>query len=253
MNIIKEDISTYKSRRLGDWESNADSWLNYVSQDTFREYLTNIIIKRLLLYHNNGVQVEKLLDLGCGDGSFLRQLCKYDEFSKLTGLDYCRRLLDLAGSLSSNRIEYIKADFEDLTQPLYNEFNVATSIFSFMEAINLERCFEFLSKTLAKNGLGVVVTLDPTNEIYKFYNQKSSSTKTQLIYVEDNLVISSHFNINRHPSPKPYYRVLHSLDRYLLSAQAVNLRFIDLLVAYDATGNYSFEKTKAIVIFFQKT
>ncbi|CAP22904.1 Protein CBG01728 [Caenorhabditis briggsae] len=142
----------------------------------------NRIIKYLI--DSKTAKNSEILDLGCGNGSVLRKL-RSKRFSRLTGVDYCQKAVDLSNAASKaekeedNEEGMIDIEFEqlDITAPrpdfLSLQFDVvldkgtwdAMSL-SEERGDRLKAYTDLLDKVLNKNGRFVVFSCNFTlNEL----------------------------------------------------------------------------------------
>lgn len=101
-----------RSRGERAWDDNARAWFAYVnsSADWSRRYLIEPGLKRLL----GDVRGVRILDAGCGDGHFSRQLARRG--ARVTGVDYSARLIEIARSEEERRPRGIRYEVGDVTR-----------------------------------------------------------------------------------------------------------------------------------------
>jgi 2-polyprenyl-3-methyl-5-hydroxy-6-metoxy-1,4-benzoquinol methylase len=157
------------------WDETADWWSKHLKEDKNRHAEVFPTTSRLL-GHVSDLEV---LDAGCGEGSFTRQLA--DQGARVTGIDFCR-LLDFAQNeeLSSPRgIRYIKADL--LTLPkLGATFDRIVCNMVLHCLPSSEPLFAVFSDVLKPNGKLVISDLHPAT--FSHYSQAWTSCK----HVENN-------------------------------------------------------------------
>jgi len=139
-----------------------------------------------------------LVDVGCGDGFFLKKLCEKYPSKELAGVDLCERaisfarLLNNVGDNGKGNVEFLCQDIAH--EPLAREFDIATSI-HVLEHIPPESLDDFLAATwkMIKEG-GKFIVLVPSTNI-----SKKRSTRHYQHFDEQSLtdLLSKHFKVER--------------------------------------------------------
>ena len=105
---------------------------------------------------------KSILDIGCGNGSFLKYLLKDFKDIDLVGID-----LSKAANFEE-KINYIVGDF--LTKNFNRKFDVLVSlaVIEHLDDINgfVKKCYEILNK----NGIAYVMTLNESSILYQLSN-----------------------------------------------------------------------------------
>ena len=121
---------------------------------------------------------KSLLDVGCGDGRFLREVARESSYSEkiLMGIDYSDKAIALAKAMNQN-IEYKCLNI--MTSNLKQKYDVATMV-EVLEHIPLNEVKEFLSavaRNLEKEGL-ILLTVPHKNRKLqeKHYQHFTSET-----------------------------------------------------------------------------
>ena len=102
---------------------------------------------------------EHCLDLCCGTGDIAREVLRQYPSSKVTGLDFSKKMLNIAKSKSSNNseIQYLLGDAMEIPFPDTN-FDAVTIGYGLRNVPNLNGCLQEILRVLKPGG--VLVSLD---------------------------------------------------------------------------------------------
>ena len=102
---------------------------------------------------------EHCLDLCCGTGDIAREVLRQYPASKVTGLDFSQKMLNIAKSKSSNNsgIQYLLGDAMEIPFPDTN-FDAVTIGYGLRNVPNLNGCLQEILRVLKPGG--VLVSLD---------------------------------------------------------------------------------------------
>lgn len=100
----------------------------------------------------------KILDVGCGTGTFARAFS--DAGAEVVGVDLGKELIEIAKKKSSN-IEYLVASADKLSMVTDSNFDVTTIVLAIQNMKNLDKVLEEVSKKLKKDGRLVLVINHP--------------------------------------------------------------------------------------------
>lgn len=108
------------------------------------------------------VEFSSLIDIGCGDGRFLREVADREADANLLGIDYSRRAIDLANALNP-AIEFRCHDILD-DGPV-SEHDVATliEVLEHVPPKNVDAFIGGVTDSLASNGVAIL-TVPHTNK-----------------------------------------------------------------------------------------
>ena len=154
---------------LPDVNNNDFTWWPY--WDWGYKYLSGIAV---ILSELEVINFSSLLDMGCGDGRFLRELRRHYNDTKLLGIDYSGKAIRLANSMNPH-IEYKQGDINSMS--LSEKFDVVTLI-EVLEHIPPDQMNSFikaLSNTIGASGI-LLVTVPHKNQklIEKHYQHFDS-------------------------------------------------------------------------------
>jgi SAM-dependent methyltransferase len=179
----------FKQRRLEQWDLLLPSWMEYIQEDNFHN-IVHQEVKKAVLEHLDRVRTPhpSLIDLGCGHGHFLNWVIKVQtegeervNWSRLVGLDFCARAVDLAKNGNPYNLPRIACFRADLELPLetrtvypLRDFSVATASFLFDEVEDLSACFASAASVLIRGGHLVAALLDTDRERERYRQEVES-------------------------------------------------------------------------------
>jgi SAM-dependent methyltransferase len=137
------------------------------------KYLTGI---EVVLGELKGRQCNSLIDVGCGDGRFLREVAKAGVKASLLGVDYSERAIRIAQSLNPG-IEYRSLDIT--SSDLHQSFDVVTlvEVLEHIPTDSINGFVEGLSRLMHEHSI-LIVTVPHKNEpvIAKHYQHFDSAS-----------------------------------------------------------------------------
>ncbi|MBI5700788.1 class I SAM-dependent methyltransferase [Candidatus Saganbacteria bacterium] len=149
-----------KTGKDTSWNKSA-SWYDSLVGEKGSDYHQNVIIPnalKLLKPQKN----EKIIDIGCGQGVFCREL--HTLGIKVLGIDASKNLID-AAKKRSPEIKYLVASAQNLNMFENKSFDAATSI---MAMQNMDLLFEVIhemSRVIKVNGRALIVISHPAFRI----------------------------------------------------------------------------------------
>ncbi len=141
------------------------------------DYLNNKIVE-----HNPDASV---IDVGCGDGAFLKFLKKSSPKLKFTGVDY-------HNNISSERIKYYKGDIFDIH--FEEKFDVVVNLAVIEHVWDVHGFIQKVSSLCQTDGLIMTMTVNDQSLIYKvsrLANKLGSNSAYQRLYEKHHL---NHFS-----------------------------------------------------------
>jgi ubiquinone/menaquinone biosynthesis C-methylase UbiE len=109
---------------------------------------------------------EKVLDLGCGQGFFSRQLVQQKNLNlEVTGVDKSAQLIALAKQRGAQGINYMAGDATNLSFLKDKVFDKIICILAIQNMDPLKNVFEGCNQHLKKGGLLVIITTHPAFRI----------------------------------------------------------------------------------------
>lgn len=139
------------------WDQAASAWSSYVDRkdDLPREYLIKPTLYKML----GDVTGLKILDAGCGEGDYCRELSK--KGAKVSGLDISPRLISEA-KRKKQGIQYDIGSFTNM-QTLYpaQSFDRLISVMTLMDSPDLNQAFREFHRVLKDDGKAVLVVKHP--------------------------------------------------------------------------------------------
>jgi 2-polyprenyl-3-methyl-5-hydroxy-6-metoxy-1,4-benzoquinol methylase len=160
-NLGRSTASVSQAR--GGWDSAALDWDKFV--ETGADYHRWRLHGRALLSAVGLVDGLKVLDLGCGQGWFSRQLARRG--ARVTGLDWSPKMIAMARSHEKRRplgINYLRGDASRMTGRFPGEsFDLVTSCMAFMDMPRIDKVLGCVSRLLRAKGRLVFSVSHPVN------------------------------------------------------------------------------------------
>jgi ubiquinone/menaquinone biosynthesis C-methylase UbiE len=137
-------------------------WYNRLLEegdDTYQEKLIKPNLIRIL----SPKPGEEILDVGCGQGFFARELGKCG--AKVVGIDIAGELIKLAKQQSGKNENYLVLSAEKMTSLSSGRFNAAVCVLALQNIKNLQAAISEISRVLKPGGRLVLVLNHPTFRI----------------------------------------------------------------------------------------
>jgi 2-polyprenyl-3-methyl-5-hydroxy-6-metoxy-1,4-benzoquinol methylase len=154
---IQEAIYTYPYHYIAQCQNGRFSQVQYWPWGFIYLGVIDVVYDQL-----KRLSFDSLIDVGCGDGRFLREMAKRYPNVKLLGIDYSERAIQFAKSMNPS-LNFKTSNI--ISEPLRDRFDVATSI-EVLEHIPPEQvpCFlEAIANILHQDG-SFVLTVPHTNK-----------------------------------------------------------------------------------------
>jgi 2-polyprenyl-3-methyl-5-hydroxy-6-metoxy-1,4-benzoquinol methylase len=158
----------YRKAILSSWQANAQNWIATIDNNEVesRFLVTNdAIITTILNY-----QLQKILDLGCGEGWLSRSL--RDKGIEAYGTDAIKELIETA--IEKDTSFYFQYSYEEIItgkHQLPSDFDAAVINFALLDEETTEKLIHYLPFLLKENGLVFIQILHPLviayNDDYK--------------------------------------------------------------------------------------
>lgn len=148
----------------------------------FYDEIYNILIDFIPFSKNEPI---KILDIGCGTGTFVKILKEVFPDSKVTGLDFSKNMIEIAKEKLDeykNDINFLVGDFNKLN--IYRQFDLIVSSFALHHIpsdIEKLRLYKNIFAALNTNGvfLNADIVLGSNNYIRSLYEKKWKEHVTQ--------------------------------------------------------------------------
>jgi SAM-dependent methyltransferase len=236
-----------KLRLRKQWDRNAASWAVYAETDLAR----NLLMQRLLeCTAKASPRPNRIIDFGCGEGSFCRLMTTRFPAAEVVGLDMSKAMLDIAIARSEN-IEYVQHDFEDpLGISFEGKFDLISAMFCLFESFSLEDAFRNASKLLNEGGRMVFAVTDPFTDFLKYKSGVLREARMAVNEDGDLLLISS-FSDTHLLGTARYFRLLRPISTYLNCATACGLSKVSVDV-FSSSDSYLTGGTSVFFIALEK-
>ena len=148
-----DDKSRYVEQKFDEIAQKYDRFNDLITFGMHR-YWKRFVVRQTGLHPE-----EHCLDLCCGTGDITREVLRQYPASKVTGLDFSQKMLNIAKSKSSNNsgIQYLLGDAMEIPFPDTN-FDAVTIGYGLRNVPNLNGCLQEILRVLKPGG--VLVSLD---------------------------------------------------------------------------------------------
>lgn len=137
-------------------------WYNQLleeGEDTYQEKLIKPNLMRILAPKAG----EQVLDVGCGQGFFAREIAKAG--AQVVGIDIATELIKIAKTQSGPKETYLTLYAEKMTGLANSRFDAAISILALQNIKNMPAAILEISRVLKPQGRAVIVLNHPTFRI----------------------------------------------------------------------------------------
>ena len=156
-------------------------------KETFHTFSLDLIYSEVYKTIKTHLNNRKILDLGCGDGDFLKRFVTLENSSEIHGYDFSEVGIEKCkfDELTTQNIKniYRNISFEDLKFEIENDFNTEINYFDIITSIGViehlddpELLFYLVDKLLTKDGIFVL-------EHPNFLNTRGVIVKTLEIFL----------------------------------------------------------------------
>ena len=133
---------------------------------------------QLLLDKLSSIKFDSLIDVGCGDGRFLREVRKNFPSKRILGVDYSQKAIPLAQAMNPN----IKYERKDITvESLEDRFDVATlvEVLEHIPPEQLKRFLDGVANTLEQGGYLLLTVPHQNKRLQDKHYQHFTSEKLE--------------------------------------------------------------------------
>ena len=173
--VLQDEQYDYPYHYIPEWKKEYFTQTHYWAWG-FR-YLGGI---RVVLDRLSNIYFDSLIDIGCGDGRFLREVSRYYPTANLLGVDYSERAIRLAKAMSPH-LNYRVLDIT--REHLPGAFDVATliEVIEHIPPYELQDFIDSVMSTIRPNGW-LILTAPHTNKPVsrKHYQHFSSDSLNSL-------------------------------------------------------------------------
>ena len=139
---------------MADWNDVADDWVRHADENDYR----NALLMPMALEILGDVRGLRLLDLGCGEGGYTRELAKRG--ASVVGIDGSPRLIEVAKERGPN-LRYLCAKANDLMGVDAAGFDVVLAAMSLMDVDDYEGAIREIARVLRPGGKLVMSITHP--------------------------------------------------------------------------------------------
>jgi len=128
------------------WDAIADDWVAHADANDYRNFY---LMPRMLAMLGD-VRGKNILDLGCGEGGYARELAARG--ATVTGVDGSARLIEVARSRSTPDIRYLHANANALDTIDASAFNLVVASMSLMDVEDYDGAIREAYRVLRTGG-----------------------------------------------------------------------------------------------------
>jgi ubiquinone/menaquinone biosynthesis C-methylase UbiE len=139
---------------MADWNDVADDWTRHADENDYR----NALLMPLALEILGDVRGLRLLDLGCGEGGYSRELAKRG--ADVVGIDGSPRLIEVAKERGPG-LRYLCSKANDLPGVDADSFDVVLAAMSLMDVDDYEGAIREIARVLRPGGKLVMSITHP--------------------------------------------------------------------------------------------
>ena len=220
---IQEAQYSYPYHYIPEWQNGNFSQTQHWSWG-FR-YLGGM---KVVLDKLEDLSFNSLVDIGCGDGRFLREIGERYPKKEVLGIDYSERAINLAQAMNPDLV-FEKQNI--IQEPLSQSFDVATLI-EVIEHIPPEQLNEFVLsvKSVVSPGGYLIVTVPHKNKSVKekHYQHFGVDSLKKVLYPHfDKVKVEPFDSLSR------FLRIMSLFmggrgDNFVITNSAINKKFFDL-------------------------
>lgn len=134
---------------IRSWDAVADDWVSHADGNDYRKYVLMPLTLELL----GNVRDMRILDLGCGEGGYSRELAARG--ARVVGVDGSARLVEVArqrAAEAGQKIEFLAANARSLERIAGSAFDVVLASMALMDVEDYEGAVQEAWRVLAPGG-----------------------------------------------------------------------------------------------------
>ena len=184
----------------------------------------------------------QIIDIGCGDGWFLRLLEDEDIAAKYVGIDFNPDFISAMHKRYEgvDGREFLLHDIElPLPTSMQASFHIAVDFFNFFEVPNVPAAMKNVADALLRGGRFLIVSIDPVLQMLAVTNTREEMKQVLSLYEAhpNTLGYDKDIDVGDAPSGRIYKSLFYSPAFYVSLAHQNGLRLYDYKECVK-TGNY---------------
>jgi ubiquinone/menaquinone biosynthesis C-methylase UbiE len=235
---------------LKSWDDGALDYLTEASEET--DVFKRLVDTPSFISLIDNIQGKKILDIGCGNGDFCKQLG--ERGAEVTGLDGSRNMIEEAKKVYP-QADYVISDLMNEELPFDdNSFDIVTSKMMLMNISSVKTVSERAYKVLKHGGLYAIDVVHPFRPLLKSKLQESSNRYDSSFNYFKETASSITFANNKYAF---YYRSIGKYMNDVVSAGFIFNRMEEISVDEQFVAQYPKEQSKlnmpiALQLLFHK-
>ncbi len=213
-------LENFKSINIENWSHNARFWIEHVNEEENRaRLLYDIFTDKInkIVFINDSTRKNKetlIVDMGCGEGSFIRKCVEKNVNSKYIGVDICEPFIKWAQERDS-RNTYLIGDIEKEVPIDNGVADVVVSLLSLIEVVDLSKAISEMVRIVSKDGHVLICILHPLFDIIRLHDNAHEKAQLTEKYLSSVVVpIKKKIKIKDKTFNRHYFRIHHNLNKY---------------------------------------
>ena len=209
--------------RLRWWTINSPSWSDHIDADRNRGVLLTKLARWATGLLGSSRENPTIVDVGCGEGAFLRTLKQLMPKAALLGIDFCPTMLNEARRRSTDQeITYSLGDIEEQISVPRSKADLVTSILAMDEMDQLGSAFANIAEILKPGGIAMIAVMDPLKELERNSRELKAFLDNGAQLDNPVLLVKTFPKENMEPAA-PYSRIVRPIAKYCDTAAAGTL------------------------------
>ncbi len=228
--LLLNESSDFKQQNKSQWIANSSFWLsgkmNHINDVA---PITIDIIKKII--EQEKIKAPSIFDIGCGEGWLYRNILKSKIDCSYYGTDFNEIFVEELSKefADCKQANFIYNDIELEVPISENSADIIVNAFNFFELPDLEKGFSNTVKLLKKNGVLIIITIDPIIQLLAVSDNYFEFLAYLKLYAEGKSKVGYKKNIvvGDERSDRYYMGILYSLIDFLNLAKVENLDLVN--------------------------